>query len=168
MFYNCGFLLPSVSGSNTSGGGTFRKELYPKPKFNMLCALSQNYQHFVEKCMLWKQIVRENQKLHYCGKPNNFWAILLNNICCTFWPITQEALGVLKFWCHFLSFSDNWFQDASPLLLVVNDNTFFLFFHFYFPVLTSDGVKKKKNIQTWSTRPQISTNSISCTYNNAL
>ena len=29
---------------------------------------------------------------------------------------------------------------------------FFLFFHFYFPVLRSGGVET--NIQTWSTRPQ--------------
>ena len=88
----------------------------PQTKFEHVFYAISNYQHFLltNNVVILKQIVWEIQEwitLQFHG-PGSFWAFDQNGQNISFCSITQKPLGLLKFQCHVLSFSDNLLQDV--------------------------------------------------------
>ena len=83
------------------GGG------HSKSKFSIFCALSQNYQHFLEKknnVSILNQIVRETENWHQNFiRPSSF-GVLIKTL---FWSINSRTAWPTKILMPFLRFSDN-------------------------------------------------------------
>ena len=80
----------------------FKERWYPNPKFNMFCALFQNYPHFFEKWYI-RSIVWETQKWHYIFSRSSSFKLLTKTCKILFRSITLKSSPYQNFSCHFES-----------------------------------------------------------------